>query len=238
MPVPLDLDAALRRFDAAAGAAVASGRRLLLGLAGAPGVGKSTLAEELVARARDAHGSDVAVVLPMDGFHLANALLVALGSRDRKGAPDTFDDAGFAALLARVRDQRDGTISRTGTETGRGTSTEAARARTVYAPRFDREHDESIGSAVAVPAACAVVVVEGNYLLASDGAWPEAARCLDEVWHLTLPEEQRHERLIARHVRHGMTPTAARAWALGPDEANAVLIDAAGARADVVVTLD
>ncbi|OMH34557.1 nucleoside/nucleotide kinase family protein [Tersicoccus sp. Bi-70] len=228
----MDLDAALRRFDAAAGTAVASGRRLLLGLAGAPGVGKSTLAEELVARARAAHGSDVAVVLPMDGFHLANALLIARGSRDRKGAPDTFDDAGFAALLARVRDQRTGTVSRA------GTGTEEASERTVYAPRFDREHDESIGSAVAVPAACAVVVVEGNYLLASDGAWPEAARCLDEVWHLTLPEEQRHERLIARHVRHGMTPEAARAWALGPDEANAALIAAAGARADVVVTLD
>ncbi|MEH0108651.1 nucleoside/nucleotide kinase family protein [Tersicoccus sp. MR15.9] len=225
MPTSLDLDAALRRFDVAAAEAVVSGRRLLLGLTGAPGAGKSTLAERLVDRARAAHGPAAAVVVPMDGFHLANALLIDRGSRDRKGAPDTFDDAGFAALLVRVREQGD-------LEAGRGDG------RTVYAPRFDREHDESIGSAVSVPTACPVVVVEGNYLLVADGAWPDAARCLDEVWHLTLPETQRHERLIARHVAHGMDHDAARAWALGPDEANAVLIEAAGTRADVVVAVD
>lgn len=218
MPVPLTLAAALRRFDDAVGTAVAADRRLLLGLTGAPGAGKSTLAERLVARARTAHGPASAVVLAMDGFHLANALLTAIGRRDRKGAPDTFDDAGFAALLARVR--------------------HPVAGRTVYAPRFDRELDEPIGSAVPIPAACPVVVVEGNYLLAADGAWPDAATCLDEVWHLALPTADRQERLVARHVRHGMTPAAARNWVLGPDEANAVLIDASVARADAVVTVD
>lgn len=226
MPVTLTLDAALRRFDAAAGAAVGDRRRVLLGLTGAPGAGKSTLAERLVARARQAHGADAAVVVPMDGFHLANALLLDRGTRGRKGAPDTFDDAGFAALLARLR-TTDGSVDRS-----------ADAGRTVYAPRFDRELDESIGSAIAVPATCPVVVVEGNYLLAAEGAWPDAARCLDEVWHLTLPETTRHERLTARHVRHGMDAGAARDWALGPDEANAVLVAASADRADVLVAVD
>ncbi|GGC80265.1 nucleoside/nucleotide kinase family protein [Tersicoccus solisilvae] len=218
MPVPLALDAALRRFDARAAGAVSTGRRLLLGLTGAPGAGKSTLAARLVARARATHGAGAAVVVPMDGFHLANAILVERDVRDRKGAPETFDDAGFAALLARLHRSSPGT--------------------TVYAPRFDRDLDESVGSAIPVPAACAVVVVEGNYLLADDGAWPLARAHLDEVWHLRLPDDVRRHRLIDRHVAHGLAPDAARDWALGPDEANAARIEADADRADVVVTVD
>lgn len=217
MTATLSLDAAIRRFDARAAGAVSTGRRWLLGLTGSPGAGKSTLTDQLVARARATHGTWAAVGLPMDGFHLANDVLVERGLRDRKGAPETFDDAGFAALLDRVR--------------------HPVPNRAVYAPRFDRAHDEPIGSAIPVPAACMVVVVEGNYLLAAEGAWPDARAQLDDVWHLQLPEDVRQERLIARHVRHGMTPEAARRWALGPDEANTARIEVDAHRADALIAL-
>lgn len=174
------------------------GRRLL-GITGAPGVGKSTLAAGVV-RARPG-----AVLVPMDGFHLAQAELARLGRADRKGAPDTFDAAGFVALLERIRAQRRGDDD-------------------VYAPWFDRTLEQPIAGAVAVPPAAPLVVVEGNYLLHDDGAWARVADLLDQTWFLDGDEQLRRTRLVARHVAFGKAPGAARAWTLGPDEANAVLV--------------
>jgi pantothenate kinase len=196
------------RLDAAPG-------RVLVGIAGAPGSGKSTVAALLLER----FGADAALV-PMDGFHLANRQLEALGRRDRKGAPDTFDADGYVALLERCR------------SAGAG-----ERPVTVYAPEFVREVEESYGSAIAVPPSTRLVLTEGNYLLLDEPPWSSLGEVFDVRYHLAVDPELRRERLIARHVAFGKSSEAARAWALGPDEANALLVEAAASRADAIVTL-
>ncbi|BDZ41157.1 nucleoside/nucleotide kinase family protein [Paraoerskovia sediminicola] len=229
---------------------VAAGRRVVVGLAGAPGAGKSTLATA-VAKAIEAirpieateAGPDGpaprVVVLPMDGFHLADEELARLGRGDRKGAPDTFDAEGYVALLRRVRD-------------GRGP---------VYAPEFRREIEAAVAGAIRVDPDVQVVLTEGNYLLADSddltddltddlpddvaddgpepgavpGRWTPVRSLLDETWFVEPPEDLRVRRLVARHVAHGRRESEARAWALGPDERNARLVAATRDRADVVL---
>ena len=188
------------------------GPRLLLGIAGPPGAGKSTLASELVDALVEA--GPTAVLVPMDGFHLAQRELERLGRADRKGAPDTFDVDGYVALLARLR---------------------APDGRTVYAPEFRREVEEPVAGAVAVGPDVRVVVTEGNYLLHDDHGWGQVRGLLDQVWYLDLPQETRVERLVARLERHGRSPDAALAWATGPDERNARLVAPGRSRADRVV---
>jgi pantothenate kinase len=193
---------------------VVPGERRILGLTGAPGAGKSTVAEQLVA----ALGPDVAVLVPMDGFHLANEVLIDLGRRDRKGAHDTFDDGGYARLIETLREQRLGDP-------------------VVYAPRFRREIEESIGSSIPVPATVPLVVTEGNYLLLDSDAWPAARSYVDEVWFLAPDTDIRHARLLRRHEAYGKSPEDAASWALGPDERNAQLIESTAGRADRIVRL-
>lgn len=190
--------------------------RMILGIAGPPGAGKSSLAERVVAHVP---GS---VLVPMDGFHLAQRVLDAAGLADRKGAPETFDRAGFAALLQRIRDQR-----RDQQRDGNGRP-----SATVYAPTFRRDIEEPIAGAIPVPSDTPLVVTEGNYLI----YWPEVRVLLDEVWWVDVADEMRLARLAARHEAYGKPPEQARAWALGPDEANARLIAPGRERADIVVT--
>lgn len=206
---PIDLPALAAIVDGMLAARSASGP-LLVGLAGEPGAGKSTAAAELADRLPAAR------VLPMDGFHLPQAELVRLGRRDRMGAPDTFDVEAFAALLERLRD-----LHNSGT--------------TVHAPGFDRRVEEPVPGALALTPELRCIVVEGNYLLLDSGGWQRVAPLLDLTVGVVLDEAMRHERLIARHVAFGKTPEAARAWALGPDQANAELIAPTLARADVLV---
>lgn len=193
----------LDRIDAL----LARGSRTVLGLAGPPGGGKSTLSAALLEVYRDR-----AVVVPMDGFHLANSELVRLGRAARKGAPDTFDAAGFVALLQRLRTPRAG--------------------ETVYAPEFRREIEEAIAGAIAVPAEVPLVITEGNYLLFDSGPWAPVRALLDEAWYVDMDEPLRLERLVARHVQFGRSPEAARAWVQATDEPNARAIEATRARAD------
>lgn len=190
-------------------ALVARGGRRILGITGAPGAGKSTLAHQLV----EALGEDARLV-GMDGFHLAEAELHRLGRHDRKGAPDTFDALGYVALLRRLR---------------------AADERVVYAPFFDRSLEEPIGCAVPVPREVPLVVTEGNYLLVADGDWAGVRPLLDECWYVEQDEELRIVRLIARHERYGRSPEAARERTLGSDQRNAEVVAATRARADLVV---
>jgi len=190
----------------------ASGRRrFMLGVTGPPGAGKSTLAGLLAA-----HLGDRARIVGMDGFHLAQSELERLARADRKGAIDTFDVAGYVALLRRLRDPGE---------------------RVVYAPLFRRDLEEPVGSAVPVARDVPLVVTEGNYLLAEQDGWPNVRELLDEVWYVRTPEETRLRRLIARHVAYGKEPEAARAWVMRSDQRNAELVEATRHRADVMVEL-
>ena len=188
--------------------------RALLGITGPPGAGKSTLAQAVVESAQSA--GVPSVLVPMDGFHLANAELDRLGRRQRKGAPDTFDAAGFVALLARIRHQR-------------------PDEGPVYAPLFLRAREAALAGAIAVPPTARLVVVEGNYLLHDDGPWAGVLPLLDACWYLDLDDAVRVERLVARHVQQGRTPEDAREWVLRSDEANARLVASGRDRASLVV---
>ncbi|MFE0802141.1 nucleoside/nucleotide kinase family protein [Streptomyces sp. NPDC058812] len=195
------------------------GRRAILGIAGSPGAGKSTLAEHLV-RELNGTGEPWVAHVPMDGFHLADAELDRLGRRDRKGAPDTFDATGYAALLRRLREEPDD---------------EGAGGDTVYAPGFERVLEQPIAGAVPVPASARLVVTEGNYLLLETGAWARVRSRLDEVWFCEPAEAERLRRLVARHERFGKSHEDAVAWVLGTDQRNADLVAATRDRADLVV---
>jgi len=209
LPLPAVADRYLRRIEDL----LADGRRKLLGLAGPPGAGKSTLAGVL-------HSAfpTLSRIVPMDGYHLANAELQRLGLQHRKGAPDTFDSAGYVDLLARLRRQGDGEI--------------------VYAPEFHREIEEPIAGAIPVPAQTQLVITEGNYLLIDDARWGGVAALLDEIWYVDVDDELRRERLVRRHQHHGRSHDAARAWVSQTDEPNARLVAATKARAHVQFNWD
>lgn len=195
------------------------GQRHILGFAGAPGAGKSTVAGQVV----EALGPELAVLVPMDGFHLANEVLIALQRRDRKGAHDTFDGSGYATLMHRIREQRSDGLS--------------GDDAIIYAPRFRRDLEEPIGSSIPIRPDTPLVVTEGNYLLLDVGAWPRAREVIDEVWFLAPLESVRHERLVRRHAAYGKSREEAERWALGSDQRNAEVIEASAHRADRVLRL-
>lgn len=229
-----ELDGLLARARSLA----AGRRRAVLGITGSPGSGKSTLAAWLVATLRaqrppdgpphlvgpdadrrggysaDEDGRAWVAHLPMDGFHLADVQLDRLGRRDRKGAPDTFDAAGYAALLRRVREQADDVL---------------------YAPGFERTLEQPVAASLAVEPRARLVVTEGNYLLLDEGPWARLAGLLDEVWFCDAEDARRLTQLVARHERFGKPPEAAYAWSTGPDELNAAVIRATRGRADLHV---
>ena len=172
--------------------------RVVIGITGPPGAGKSTLALSLTA------AFDGASYLPMDGFHLSNAALDRLGRRDRKGAVDTFDAAGYVTALERVRSEY--------------------RWREVYVPAFGRGLDEPVAAGRVVPAESRLVITEGNYLGLPEGEWALVRELLDRLYYVDCPADVRRERLVARHIEGGRTPVAAAAWADEVDEPNARLI--------------
>lgn len=179
----------------------ADGRRRILGIAGAPASGKSTLAAELVETLTAQYPGRIGL-LGMDAFHLAQRILDRRGLAGVKGAPNTFDALGYLRLLER--------ISRT--------------TETVYAPVFDRAIEDSIAHAVEISPETALVITEGNYLLLDADPWRRVRQVLDETWFISLDENVRRQRLLERHISFGHEPTEARERTYGSDQRNAELI--------------
>ncbi len=195
--------------------------RAILGITGMPGAGKSTLASSLLdilrpAPPRGLPVDDWVAHVPMDGFHLADGELDRLGKHDRKGAPDTFDSAGYLSVLHRIKQDT---------------------PSIVYAPSFERALEQPLAGRIPVLPTARLIITEGNYLLLPDGVWPQIRALLDEVWYLNLPDEERLERLVDRHLAYGKSSDAATAWAHGSDQANAELVASTRDRADLLVQL-
>ncbi|BBZ74986.1 nucleoside/nucleotide kinase family protein [Mycolicibacterium anyangense] len=188
--------------------------RAILGIAGSPGAGKSTLVEELLRRIAGRQGPGWVAHVPMDGFHLADAQLRRLRRLNRKGAPDTFDALGYAHLLERVRTEPDSQI---------------------YAPGFDRHLEQPLSAALVVPPSAELVITEGNYLLLDHPLWSRARATMNQVWLVTADQAVRTSRLVARHVEFGKSPPDARDWVEAVDERNAQLVASSAAVADRVI---
>lgn len=184
-------------------------RRFIVALAGAPGAGKSTLVANL---ARDL--GQVAAVVPMDGYHLDNAVLDDRGQRARKGAPWTFDVAGLSRDLERLR----------------------ADDGPVLVPVFDRDLDLSRAAARQIAPEARILLVEGNYLLVQENPWSSLARFWDLDVMLSVPEDELNRRLVARWLAHGHSPDAARARAEGNDLPNARYVITHSRPAQIVIT--
>ncbi|WAC54814.1 nucleoside/nucleotide kinase family protein [Gordonia sp. SL306] len=204
MSVLTDLDDAL---------AAHTGERIVVGVTGPPGSGKTTLARTLTEHYRRLRGDSFVGYLPMDGFHLANTVLAQLNRSDRKGAPDTFDVDGYVALLGRA----------------------IGADRDVYAPDFDHTAGEPIAAALVLPATSALIITEGNYLALDDGSWSPVAGMLTRLYYVDAPADLRRDRLLPRHVAAGKSPQAARAWVENVDEPNAALVAGTRDRADLVI---
>jgi len=184
--------------------------RVIIGIVGKPGGGKSTLSKFLL---KEMDPTLVSVV-PMDGFHLSNKVLKALGRSERKGAQDTFDVEGFTALIKRIKSDS---------------------ADQIYYPVFDRSIEESIAAQGVVYPSTRVVIVEGNYLMHDKDGWQNIAPLLDQSWYAFLDEDIRISRLISRHIAFGKDPESAKAWAKGSDQVNAELIELGVARCDFLI---
>ena len=184
--------------------------RLVVGLVGAPGSGKSTISEQLETALKAA--GIFAGLVAMDGFHLSNTVLDELGRRNRKGAPDTFDVEGYLMTLDRVR---------------------ADGAPQVLVPVYRRDLHEPVAAGSLV-SGTGVVITEGNYLALETRGWGAARERIDLLIHIDVPEEVLVLRLLNRREDFGMNPLAAGHWVRTVDLPNARLIATSVHRCDEV----
>jgi pantothenate kinase len=191
-----------------------AGRRILVALAGAPGSGKSTLAEWLCATLNEGAPASAAV-LPMDGYHFDDRVLEARGARARKGAPDTFDVAGFRHMLERLKKNDELEIA---------------------VPVFDRDLEIARAGARLIPRGVGILIVEGNYLLLDQEPWSGLREVFDMTVMIDVPEDILRPRLIARWQAYGLSPEEIAAKVDGNDLPNGRLIRESSAAADFMIS--
>lgn len=187
--------------------------RTMVAIAGPPAAGKSTFTEQLQQQLNQQAGSTCAAIVPMDGYHLDNALLDEYGTRDRKGAPHTFDYDSFKNTLIRLREP--------GSE--------------VIVPLFDRQLDLARAGAAKVSLQHQIVLVEGNYLLLDQTPWSDLHALFDVRIFLQVPEEVLLQRLVKRWIDHDHTREKALARAESNDLPNARLVSELVLDADITI---
>lgn len=190
--------------------------RYLLGLAGAPASGKSTFSAQLVDGINRKLNKDIAVVVPMDGYHFSNEVLDQMGLKPLKGIPSTFDAQGFVDLIKRLKSETN---------------------KSVFAPLFDRSIEASIENGIEIANHHEIIVSEGNYLLLNEKPWNELSNLFDEIWFIDATEEKLMPRLLARHKECGRNPEESKAKIESTDLPNAKLIDDTKSRADRVIDI-
>jgi len=191
--------------------------RFLLGITGSPAAGKSTFSALLAAALNKLIGKEIAIVVPMDGFHLPNTVLEERGLRPLKGIPETFDAKKFIELLERLR--RD-------------------LAEKILCPIYDREQlDDRVENAIEVEPSKRIIIIEGNYLLLDDPPWDQARHKLDQVWYLDAPREITEKRLVQRHMDGGRNLDQAIKKVEETDLPNTSLIEKTRIYADKIVKL-
>ena len=181
--------------------------RKVVGVAGPPASGKSTLAGHLATLIPNTQ------VVPMDGFHLDNTTLEQMDLLARKGAPQTFDASGFVNLVGRL---------------GRG---DALRY-----PIFDRDRDAVVEDAKELPTTCETVIVEGNYLLLDEAPWTHLGPAFDLTVFLSVDKQVLSQRLLQRWRDQGLSEAAAQARALENDLPNAMTVIDRSVSADLTIT--
>jgi pantothenate kinase len=189
--------------------------RIAIGIAGGPGAGKSTIAQQVVA-ALNADTPETAAYVPMDGFHMKQAKLEALGTAADKGMPHTFEGALFAAFLADLK----------------------GADRAVSGPLYSRQIEDTVEDGFTVPAGVRALVVEGNYLLLAEAPWYAVRPLLDLAIFLHVDREKVRARLMKRHAEAGLfTETRNRAHVARVDLANYDLVEASAGRADLRIDI-
>ena len=186
-----------------------SRKRIIVAISGSPASGKSTLVEQLQASLKHS------VIVPMDGFHLDNTVLLSKGLMSRKGSPQSFDSEGYFQLLHRLKHSQE----------------------TVYAPMFDRKADLSRAGAIEIGRDIKVILTEGNYLLLQQSPWDKLAELFDLSISLQVPQTTLKDRLIQRWLAHGLTKSAAIQRAESNDLLNSVLVEKHSKKADVVMNI-
>lgn len=209
----IELNSLEEALDRALSLTQKSDTRVIIGLVGKPGAGKSTLSSYLLKKLP----KETTALVPMDGFHLSNAQLALLGRSDRKGAPDTFDAHGYVELLQRIKTNV---------------------TQEIYFPIFHREIEESIAAEGVIHPHTSLVITEGNYLLLSREHWSGVAPLLTESWFIDVSNDRRMARLVARHIKYGKSTDAAHAWANGPDARNAEIVETTRELADLIIHID
>lgn len=204
------IEDALERFK---NLSESSDQRIIIGVVGKPGSGKSTLTSYLL----DNLLKEKAVLVPMDGYHLSNKLLAEYKKADRKGAYDTFDSKGYSELLKRIKFDNESDI---------------------YFPIFHREIEESIVAEGVVPKECKLILTEGNYLLLDKHGWENVKSYLTQSWYIQIEDDLRWSRLMDRSIKYGRSPEIAYKWTHGSDEINAQVVETTQKFADVLLNFN